>query len=172
MRAINIVQARRFEDLGEHGTFRPSGYYELHADRWRAEIRREFTHRGKTWWGAFREDLLVAYLVLDEFGEVRVVDAVKSDPAGLQFCPIDALYFTVLEAAGREAECLQVINGGTNGERPGLTQFKEHFLFRQKEVPYFTSNEALHRFGKKAAADLGEWLAGLKRKPVAKVRNG
>jgi hypothetical protein len=162
MRAINIAQARRIENLGERGGFLPSKHYESHAEQWRRETRREFTHRGKQWWGAFHGDLLVAYLVSVEIGDVKMIGAVKSDPAGLQFCPVDALYFTVLEAAGRDAECNQVVNGGPGGERPGLTHFKEQFLFRQKPVPYFTSNAGLRRLGVSVKAGLGAWKTRLK----------
>jgi len=172
MRAINVVQARRFENLGERGGFRPSIDYESHAEEWRSETRREFSHRGKRWWGAFKDEVLVAYLVAVTAGQTRIIGAVKSDPAFLQYCPVDALYFRVLEEASQNKTCLQVVNGGTHGERPGLTHFKEQFLFSQKEVPYFTSNETLLRLGRKAATSLSGMRARLVRPLVRRTKVG
>ena len=162
MRAINIAQARRFEGLGERGSFLSPAYYEEQAERWRADIRRDFTHRGKSWWGAFREDVLVGYLVCIEVGQVRMIGAVKSDPAHSQFCPVDALYCRVLEAAGRDLDCRQVINGGTNGERAGLTHYKEQFLFRRTEFPYFASSLAVEQLARRTALRISTALGRIR----------
>jgi len=138
MRLINISQAKRFEGVGEHGTFLPAEHYELHASQWGEGILRLFSHQGHQFVGAFVGDTLAAYVDLLQVAGTWMFGAVKSHNVHLQHRPVDALYFTILSMASQNGECNRVVNGGPDGERGSLTYFKEEFLLRVVPVPYYS----------------------------------
>lgn len=138
VRAINISQARKFEQADAYGTFLPSEYYETHAARWREDMRRIFSHAGHRFVGAFVGDRLAAYVDLIQIEDVWMFGAVKSLQEHLPRRPIDALYFTILHLAAQSAECSRVVNGGGADERESLTHFKGEFFLKPVTVPYYT----------------------------------
>lgn len=138
VRAINISQAKKFEQAEAYGTFLPSEYYEIHADRWREDMRRIFGHAGHRFVGAFVGDRLAAYVDLIQVEDVWMFGAVKSLQDDLPHRPIDALYFTILHQAAQSTECNRVVNGGGEDERESLVHFKGEFFLKPTVIPYYT----------------------------------
>lgn len=138
MKLINISQARRFEAVGESGTFLPPEHYELHTSQWREGIERLFSHQGHQFVGAFVGDTLAAYVDLIQIENTWAFGAVKSGDEFLKHRPVDTLYFTILSMASQSEGCTRVVNGGPDGERASLTHFKEQFLLRVVSVPYYS----------------------------------
>lgn len=145
VRQVNISQAKR---LMEDDTFGlPFTYYIAHEDQWRSEMLKRFAMRGNQWWGAVHQGVLVAYMVTYQVEDVRFIQVMKTHTDHLKLCATDAIYFTVIEQASRDADCQRIINGGP--AREGLNRFKEQFLFKRSEVFYFTSGAALHSAAKR-----------------------
>jgi hypothetical protein len=151
-RQINISQSIRQAD--RFGAETPVSRYINEADQWCAQVRREFALRGREWWGSFAEGALVAYMVTYQVADVRIIEKVKSHSDYLRYCPVDALYFTVLEAASRNAECKRVICG--QPQHPTLNHFKEQFLFEVRNYPYYSTHAKLIEWAKRMTAGSGK----------------
>jgi hypothetical protein len=145
MREINLSQAIRQEQGA--GSDVPSVRYTQEADAWRLQIRREFALQGREWWGAFVDSVLVAYLRTYQVDDIRIIQQVKSDTEYFKFHPVDALYYAVLSRAAADPTCHRIMNGDPRHE--SLNHFKEQFLFKAVEYPYYSSNVWLVEFYKK-----------------------
>lgn len=148
VRQINIIQAERQE--AHYGAETPVRRYTREADAWRAQIRREFALEGREWWGAFVDGQLAAYLRTFQVEETRVIQQTKADPAYYKYYPMDALYFTVLSRAAGDLTCVRVING--RSQYPSLNHYKEQFLFKAVQVPWYSSNAWLIEGAKRVLA--------------------
>lgn len=137
IRLINISQAQRHSR-----TDVPPSYYTDHIDKWRREMRAGHAHRGMKWWGAFKGDQLLGYLVTVGVEETLYISAVKTDSEHMKSCPSDALHCTVLESAAVDERCARIVHGGPANE--GLDRYKELFLFRKVAISYFTAGRALY----------------------------
>jgi hypothetical protein len=138
MSGINISQARRFQSANDRPDFLPPEHYVKNSEIWKSNILKLFRHKAHTFWGAVVGDRLVAYINAVEIADTWNIAAVKAHSDFLSFCPIDALYFHVYEAASRDGSCLRVVNGGPDPDRPSLNRYKEQFLFRTLDVPYYS----------------------------------
>ena len=148
MRQINIDQALR--QAARAGSETPVHRYIAEADSWRTQVRAEFALRGREWWGAFVDNALAAYIVTYQVDTTRVIEKVKSHSDYLKYCVVDALHFVLLEAASNETSCLRVIHGRPQHE--SLNQYKEQFLFRSKEFPYYSTHARLVECAKHVSA--------------------
>ena len=145
MREINISQSLR-QELGA-GAETPTRRYIDEADGWRIQMRREFALKGREWWGAFVDCVLVAYLRTYQVEEIRVIQQTKADTEYFKFHPMDALYFTVISKAADDITCEYIMNG--DPRHTSLNHFKEQFLFRAVEYPFYSSNAWLVQTVKK-----------------------
>ncbi|MDS4068159.1 MAG: hypothetical protein RKO24_00890 [Candidatus Competibacter sp.] len=136
LREINLSQAVRQEQGA--GAEAPARRYTEEAEAWRAQIRREFALEEREWWGAFVDGALVAYLRTYQVDGIRIIQQTKADTAYFKFHPVDALYYEVLSRAATDATCQRIVNGDPRHE--SLNHFKEQFLFRAVEYPYYSSN--------------------------------
>lgn len=139
MRLMNISQARRFEGVRKEGTFKTSDYYSHKASTWRSEIKKLFGHKGHQFWGAFFDDILIAYIDLVKIEDTWMFSAVKSHTEHHNHRPVDVLYYTILSDASQNESCARVINGGPSGSPESLIYFKEQFFLRSTSLPYFTN---------------------------------
>jgi hypothetical protein len=147
IREINISQSNRQAE--RFGAETPISRYVDEAEKWRKQVRREAALPGREWWGAFVAGALVAYMTTYQIADVRIIEKVKSHSDHLACCPVDALYFTVLEAAAGDPGCLRVVCGVP--QHPSLNHFKEQFLFRARDYPYYSSSARLIEWGKRIA---------------------
>ncbi len=145
IRAINASQAERHEK--GFGAETPARRYVAEAESWRAQMRREFALAGREWWGAFVGDVLAAYLRTYQVEDVRIIEQAKTDTDCLKHHPMDALYFEVLSRAAADPACRLIVNG--RPQHSSLNHFKEQFLFRPAELPYYSSNAAMVECGKR-----------------------
>jgi hypothetical protein len=148
MRDINTSQALRQEQGA--GAETPARRYTQEADAWRAQIRREFGLQGREWWGAYVGAVLAAYLRTYQVGGVRVIQQTKADTTLLKFHPMDALYYTVLCRAAADDTCVKVVNGSPL--HPSLNHFKEEFLFKAVNFPYYSSSAWVVEMAKRLLA--------------------
>jgi len=148
IRQINISQSAR--QAKGHGAETPVRRFTDEAEAWRAQVRREGALAGREWWGSFVEGSLAAYMVTYQVDDVRIIEKVRSHSDCLKFCPVDALYYTVLEAASRNAECQRVISGAP--QHPTLNHYKEQFLFEPKEYSYYSTHAKLIQWAKQLSA--------------------
>lgn len=125
MRQINISQAERQMGIGDFGL--PVRYYIDEAELWRRDTRRWFSLENREWWGAFVDGMLGAYMVTYQVESVRFIGVMKSHTQYLRNCVTDAIYFTVLELAGKDESCKMVVNGGPM--RPVWIISKNSFCF-------------------------------------------
>jgi len=147
IRQINVSQAIRQES--RFGAETPATRYIDKADRWRLQVIREFRLGDREWWAASVEGMIAAYMVTYQVETVRIIEKVKSDTEYLKSYPVDALYFTVLEAAAKERTCELVVNG--QPLHRSLDHYKEQFLFKAKQYPYFSSHAGLIELCKRHA---------------------
>lgn len=145
LREINVAQSVR--QAGGGGTAVPAERYIVQAEGWQRQIRREFALNGREWWGAFVDELLVAYLRTYQVDNIRIIQQTKSDTAYFKSHPVDALYFEVLSAAAADSTCQQIFNGSPL--HASLNHFKEQFFFHPVEYPYYSSNAWLVELYKK-----------------------
>lgn len=138
MKTINILQAKRFDSMGEFQDYLPAEYYETNEEKWRKEMLQVYSHPGHSFIGAFVDNALAAYIDLIQIEDCWEFGAVKSHDEYFSFQPVDALYFHVLRAASRNPHCRFVINGGGNTERESLTKFKMQFLLNPTTVHNYT----------------------------------
>ena len=151
IREINVSQAMRHEHGA--GAETPVSRYTKEAEEWRAQMRREFAFEGREWWGAFVDGVLTAYLRTYQVEKIRVIQQAKADTASLKFHPMDALYFTVLSSAAADPTCQSIVNG--DPKHASLNHFKEQFLFRAVEYPYYSSNAWLVETAKRLSSAWG-----------------
>lgn len=147
MRQINVSQSIRQE--GKFGAEAPVSRYIAQADQWRAQVRREFALCGREWWGAFVDGRLAAYMVTYQVDRLRVIEKVKSHTEHMKHCVVDALHYTVLEAASRELTCQRIIDG--RPQHQSLNHYKEQFLFKSKDYPYYSTHARLIEWAKRVA---------------------
>lgn len=160
IREINISQSVRQEQgAGAETSVRR---YTEEADSWRAQMRREFSLKGREWWGAFVNDVLVAYLRTYQVDGIRVIQHAKADTAYFKYHPMDALYYTVLSKAAADTACHRIVNGGPL--HPSLNHFKEQFLFQVVEYPYYSTHAWLVGKAKK-------WVSFLHRRSTPVIVN-
>lgn len=145
VRQINISQAKRQES--KYGAEVHARRYIDEADDWRAQVRREYALRGREWMGAFVDNVLVAYIRTYQVGGLRVIEQVKADTQYLKHFPIDALYYSVLSGAGKDNGCKSIVNGSPI--HASLDRYKEQFLFKAKEHPYYSTNARLIEWAKR-----------------------
>lgn len=136
MREINASQAVRQEKGA--GAETPARRYIEEADNWRTQMRREFSLKGREWWGAFVDSVLAAYLRTYQVDGVRVIQHAKADTEYLKYHPMDALYYTVLSKAAADTACHRIVNGGPL--HTSLNHFKEQFLFGAVKYPYYSTH--------------------------------
>ena len=146
LRQINVSQALRHEEGG--GAQVPASRYVAEADSWRAQTRALFALAGREWWGAFVDGVLAAYLRTFQVDGIRIIQQAKADTDYLKACPMDALYFPVLSRAAADPACRILFNG--RPQHPSLNHYKEQFLFRADEFPYYSSHAVLVALGKRA----------------------
>ena len=137
MKAINVVQARRFDAQGDRRAYLAASYYEEKEPEWRRDMSKVFAHPGHTFVGAFVDEHLAAYIDLIQIEDTWMFGAVKSHDDFLERRPVDALYFATLSVAARNPYCARVVNGGGE-ERESLTRYKSQFLLMSTIVPYHT----------------------------------
>jgi hypothetical protein len=142
-REVCISHSKRLADYRESYHVHHSHFVE-HADSWRAQMRRDFVSKGRTWWGAFCDDRLVGYMVMLQVEDVIIIEKMKLHVDGLPRNASDAIYFTALENATRNQSCNRILNSAP--QRGSLDRFKMHFLFKPTPLPFYTSNLALHKF--------------------------
>jgi len=145
IREINISQAVRQQE--GRGAETPARRYLEEADEWRVQVRRDFSLPGREWWGAYIDGELAAYMRSYQVGDTRVIEQTKADSKCLKNYPMDALYFSVLSEAAADEYCCQIVNG-----RPmhaSLNHYKEQFLFKNREYPYFSSHAWMVELGKR-----------------------
>ena len=146
LRAINLSQAVR-HDQGA-GSEVSAQRYTAEADAWRAQMRREAALAGREWWGAYVGGELAAYLRTFQVEDIRVIQQAKADTDYLKSYPMDAIYYNVLLAAAADPVCRLIVNG--RPQHPSLNHYKEQFLFRADEFPYYSSHALLVELGKRA----------------------
>lgn len=140
IRGIYISQAERHTEHHELPETPPE-YYVDRADEWRRRELRYLTTCGRETWGAFIDGRLAGFIVSPQIESVRIIEKAKCHTDFLSFNVNDALYFTVLEAAGKDAACRKVVNPGIRGGR--LARYKEQFLFKQEAIPVYVSHPML-----------------------------
>lgn len=138
MKTINILQAKRFDSMGEFQDYLPADYYETNEELWRKEMIANYSHPAHSFIGAFVDNALAAYIDLIQIEDCWEFGAVKSHDDYFSFQPVDALYFHTLRAASRNPHCKYVINGGGNSERESLTKFKMQFLLNPTTIHNYT----------------------------------
>jgi hypothetical protein len=111
-------------------------------------MRSEAALEGREWWGAFVDGVLAAYLRTFQVDGIRIIQQAKADTDYLKACPMDALYFTVLNHAAADPACRILFNG--RPQHPSLNHYKEQFLFRADKLPYYSSHAGLVELGKRA----------------------
>ena len=121
-------------------------FFTEQADTWKAQMRRDFNSDGRIWMGAWQGNRLVAYVVTLQVENTMIIEKAKSHTDFLQFCPSDALYFRVLEAAATNETCTRIFN--SRPQRPGIDRFKKQFLFSPTLIPMYISNVFLYDAGK------------------------
>ena len=131
-------------------------YFIDQADAWRAQMRRDFAGRGRQWFGAWRDERLIAYMVTLQVDNTMIIEKMKLHAEFMKYCPSDALYFRALEHAARHKSCLRIFN--STPQRPGLDRFKEQFLFKPTSIPIFVSNLRLYRMAMRAIALREQWM--------------
>ncbi len=131
-------------------------FFRNQADTWRMQMRRDFAGGGRSWYGAWHEGRLIAYLVTLQVEDTVLVEKMKLHTDFLAFCPSDALYFHVLSRIAQDSACLRVIN--SSPQRPGLDRFKEQFLFKATPLPQYVSNPAAYRLAMRAMALRNKWV--------------
>ncbi|MGI6241171.1 MAG: hypothetical protein ACOYJW_04465 [Candidatus Omnitrophota bacterium] len=160
MREINASQAVRQEQGA--GAETPVCRYTKESDSWRKQMRREFSLRGREWWGAFVDSILVAYLRTYQVDGIRIIQHAKADTAYLKYHPMDALYYMILSKAAVDTACHRIVNGGPL--HPSLNYFKEQFLFRTVNYPYYSTHAWLVEKVKK-------WMSVLRHRSKSKSVN-
>ena len=151
MLEINISQAVR-QEKGGVGVETPVTRFTVMADKWRLQMRREFTLRHREWWGAFYGDMLVAYMRIHQVDNILDIYQTKADSVYLGVYPMDALYFTILEKAASNPTCSLIVN--SRPMHATLNHFKEAFLFRALELPFYFSNLKLFNLAKRMRLSL------------------
>lgn len=146
LRRIVNSQATRQVSKGQSRSMMIEGKERIAA--WRREMREEFSLPGASWWEARHAGRLVAYVTTLAIGADLLFRTTKSETEALGLCPMDALYFRVLEDAAQRPEISRVING--TPIRPSLDRFKEEFGFRCVAIPYYTSPQWAFLFAKTA----------------------
>ncbi len=149
IRGIYVSQAMRhaeFHELPET----PPEYYVDRADEWRRRELRYLTTCGRETWGAFIDGRLAGFIVSPQIEGVRIIEKAKCHTDFLSFNVNDALYFTVLEASGKDSACRKVLNPGLRGGR--LARYKEQFLFKQDAIPVYVSHPLLFNVGRRLRA--------------------
>lgn len=136
MRDINLSQSVRQEQGA--GAETPAHRYTEEADDWRTQMRREFAIEGREWWGAFVDGSLAAYMRTYQVDGIRIIEQTKADTACMKSYPMDALYYYVLSRAAADATCHRIVNG--DPRHASLNHYKEQFLFRAVEYPYYSSH--------------------------------
>lgn len=154
IRAIYISQSMRHTERHEMPET-PPGFYVEHADQWRVRERRYLTTRGREIWGAFAEDRLAGFIVSPQVEGVRLIEKAKYHSDFLSLNVGDALYYAVLEAAGKSADCQRVVNPGIRAGR--LSRYKEQFLFKHVELPVYVSNLRLFHWVETAKSLAERW---------------
>ena len=137
IRGIYVSQAVRHTERHEIPET-PPAFYVDHAAQWRQRELRYLTTCGRETWGAFVDGRLVGFIVSPQIEGVRLIEKSKCHTDFLSFNVNDALYFTVLAAAGKNAACRKVVNPGLRGGR--LARYKEQFLFKLEALPVFVSH--------------------------------
>lgn len=140
IRDIYVSQSRRHTERYERPRTPPS-FYSDPARQWQARERRYLTTCGRETWGAFIDGRLVGFIVSPQIEGIRFIEKAKCHTDFLQFNVGDALYFSVLEAAGKNSGCQKIVNPGFRGGR--LTWYKEQFLFKPESIPGYVSNLCL-----------------------------
>jgi hypothetical protein len=146
IREINLSQALR-HDQGA-GSEISARRYTAEADDWRAQMRREASLEGREWWGAYVDGVLAAYVRTFQVDGIRIIQQAKADTDHLKSYPMDAIYFTLLGQAAADPDCRMILNG--RPQHPSLNHYKEQFLFRADELPYYSSHAGLVKLGKRA----------------------
>ena len=137
MRQINISQAKRFHAIGREKRYLPPEYYERNKKEWETYIKKLIHHRGYSFIGAFKEEMLAAYIVVASVEDTLTVVAVKSDTNMMSYCPSDALHFSLIFTCKNTTWCKRIVHGGPKGEPEGLRRFKKSFLFKEERIPYY-----------------------------------
>ena len=146
IRVINLSQAVR-HDQGAGSEISAQRYTAEAAD-WRAQMQREAALAGREWWGAYVGGELAAYLRTFQVEDIRVIQQAKADTDYLKSYPMDAIYYNVLLHAAADPACRLIVNG--RPQHPSLNHYKEQFLFRADEFPYYSSHALLVELGKRA----------------------
>lgn len=136
MKAININQAIRFDNMGAPKDYLPASYYDTYEEKWKNEMMGHFDHAGHFLLGAFVDEKLAAYIDLIILDNLWEFGAVKSHDDFLPQRPVDAIYYHILHTASLNPHCNFVINGGGADERETLTKYKSKFLLEQTTVHY------------------------------------
>ena len=153
MLEINLSQAVRQEKGA--GAETPSSRYTEAEDEWRRQMQQEFSLKGREWWGAFADGVLIAYLRTYLVDGIRLIEQTKADTVFLKSYPMDALYFTVLSEASSDPLCDSVVNGPPM--HPSLNHFKEEFLFKAVEYPYYFTNPWLQEATRELILKWNRW---------------
>lgn len=154
MLEINISQALRQEKGA--GVETPVKRFTEAAGEWRRQMRQEFALKGREWWGAFTaDDILVAYIRTHQVDGIRDIYQTKSDTEYLKVHPMEALYFTILEKAASDPTCKRIVN--SRPMHPSLNHFKEGFLFRAVEYPFYHSNPKIEEIAKGVLLNWRHW---------------
>lgn len=168
MREITVAQVLRQEQRA--GAPYPAANLIRAAEAWRQRVRREFALPGRDWWGAFVGEALAAYARTYWVEGDLVFQQTKIDVAFGKSCPMDALYFTILEQASRNSACRRVINGRPMHE--SLNHFKTEYLFKEVEYPYYYSRARLTETAKKCWLAYRRWTRATKGRPSATAPGG
>ena len=154
IRAIYVSQSMRHAEHHERPETPPE-FYERHAEEWRDRERRYLGTCGREIWGAFADGRLAGFIVSPEIAGVRLIEKAKYHTDFLPLNVGDALYYAVLEAAGRSGTCRRVINPGIRAGR--LSRYKEQFLFRHVELPVYASASGIVRLGRALTGLPARW---------------
>ena len=157
IRGIYISQSMRHTEQHEIPKTPPSFYVD-HASQWRERELRYLTTCGRETWGAFIDGRLAGFIVSPQIEGVRIIEKAKCHTDFLSFNVNDALYFTVLEAAGKDALCRKIVNPGLRGGR--LARYKEQFLFKQEAIPVYVSHPMIFNACQRLRALAGRRHAG------------
>ncbi|RJO60862.1 hypothetical protein C4544_04270 [candidate division WS5 bacterium] len=115
----------------------PPNYYIQNYEKWKSYICKMFNIGLGEWWGAFYENLLIAYIYVYQIDDTMIIAAAKSHTDYLDKCPNDALIFTFLNHCKQTVECKRIEYGSWSEDNESLNSFKQRFGFERMDLPVY-----------------------------------
>ncbi len=115
----------------------PEQWYLDHSEEWWRNLTREAALPGRTWFGAFLENKLVAFSYSCLVGDTFHMLVTKSHTDFLAARPVDLLEFEVVRHGGGQAGCRRIDAGWAIPLPPTIDWRKRSLGFEAVELPIF-----------------------------------